>query len=973
MLRRLTILALCLLGIAAVISLIYTLTASGPAPAGPTLTLDPGELPRPLPDRPEDNTDRTGGLGESSDGSLYVYDEKTGDLKQEYFWAQIDPSPGGIFDVVKPQARFHLSPRRVIQMQAETGQFLAPANRPQRGRLSGNLVITVYEAPAGEALDMSPDSPHQAIRVLLEDEASFDATLGKIESQGPLRLVAPGRSPHQVEFVGEGLILVYNEPAHRVDYLEIRKGEYLKYLAAPPAAAAPTRTAAAKPREANTVSTAGGAATGVEAEVQYYHVTFADNVKVLGSERTVSADDLSVTFGFTRNPKRPTPAAPPTPDGPGSTAPAGAGLLGGFGGEDVTLTWTGPMVMKPLLGKPVELHHARDVLVQFAGAPIISASTHGEKLTCAALTYLNSLQELRATGTPTHPLVIEAKDLGTAKADQLAVRLKEKTAALFGAGSLVGVTEAKPDDSALPAGFTVKWTDRMELALADGAEQQLRRAAFYGDVDLDDRRVKLNADQLDVTFQPAPGENQPQLERVHAVGDVAVVSNDGRINAGDLLITTVADANGKRVPAMMKGKGGVHIRDKTQDFRAAAMEITLGADAAAGGQDDMLSRRVEKIIAWEDITLKLADQTHVTADHLEADAVKRDARLLGSPVKITRGESVLEVVELDLSEDGKKAQAAGAGRFLYTEADKPDKPGRKVNVTWSRSMQFVDAANRLQVRGDVVAAATDSPTQENRLSADTLTLELADAPALEGEPAAEQMGRRILKHVTAENKVVLLARQWTDPTRQRLAMRFRATGTILDFNNVTERARILGQGTLLAEDYRPDKGQRPVAAVNITGRGATLFTWSRELELSGANTAMTILGNVQMSHWPAVKTGAVDLTKPATVDLQTNKLVADMAGIGGMQAMRMSESGSLTLDAFHAEGRVQVRHRDGTDDRMITAEYLRYDAQRRTVDLTAEAGGVVEIIDARQPKPVRATSVHWNLERDRLELRQTHY
>jgi lipopolysaccharide export system protein LptA len=971
MLRRLTILALCLLGITAAISLIYTLTASGPADSGPALTVDPSELPQPLPDRPDDNTDRTGGLGESSDGSLYVYDEKTGDLKQEYFWAQIDPSPGGIFDVVKPQARFHLSPRRVIQMQAETGQFVAPANRPQRGRLRGNLVITVYEAPAGEALDMSPDSPHQAIRVMLKDEASFDATLGKIESQGPLRLVAPGSEPHQVEFVGEGLILVYNEPAKRVDYLEIRKGEYLKYLAARPTAAA--TTAPVTSRDANAASPADAAPTA-QAEVQYYHVTFEDNVKVVSSERTVSADDMSVTFGFARNQERPTAPTTTNASATGDAADSQSdGMLGAFGGEDVTLTWTGPMVMKPLMGKPVELHHARDVLVKFAGTPIISTSTNGETLTCATITYLNSLQEVRATGTLTHPLVIEAKTLGTAKAEQLAARLKERTAALFGAGSLVGAAEAKPDDRALPAGFTIKWTDRMELALADGSEPQLRRAAFYGDVDLDDPRVKLNADQLDVNFQPMPGRNQPQLERVHAVGDVAVVSDDGRINAGDLLITTVATADGKRVPAMMKGKGGVHIRDKTQDFRAAAMEITLGADAAAGGRDDMLSRRVEKITAWEDITLKLADQTHVTADHLEADAIKRDARLLGSPVKIARGESLLEVVELDLAEDGKKAKAAGAGRFIYTEADKPDKPGRKVNVTWSRAMQFADAANRIQVSGDVVAQATDSPTQENRLSADTLTLELADAPALEGEPAADQVGRRILKQVTAENKVVLLARQWTDPARTQLAMRFRATGTILDFNNVTERARILGQGTLLAEDYRPDKGQRPVATVNITGRGATLFTWSRELELSGANTAMTILGNVQMSHWPAVKTGAVNLSRPATVDLQTNKLVADMAGIGGMQAMRMSDSGSLTLDAFNAEGRVQVRHREDGSDRMITAEYLRYDAQRQTVDLTAQAGGVVEIIDTKQPKPVRATSVHWNLERDRLELRQTNY
>ncbi len=1002
MLKKLTILSLVLLAVAVVATLVSVVISpiaalfGDPAPDhANTVVVTEDELPGALDRGPRPSSTPLESIGTSTDGSLHLYDDQTRQLKQEYFWAFIEPHAGGVFDVIEPRARFHLSPHRVIQMQAETGQFVAPSNRPQRGRLAGNLVITVYESPIGVPLNLSENSPHVSLRLALDEQATFDATLGKIESTGPLRLVAPGSPPHRVQFVGRGLLMVYNEPESRVDYLEIRKGEYLKYLALPDAehpqaagvAAVPDAESEPQPRQ-------------TADSPQYYRVTFNDEVKVVSEGRTIDADQLEILFGFSRQQAKGRPlsrAAPagsfvwpvvfgralnPVPLVMGQTSGRGAGpaparpahpLLRDVGGDDVTLTWSGPMLMKPLRGRPVALRHQRDVQMTFHGEPVVARSPRGDQITCRKLTYLDSRREFRAIGSPALPLVLASPALGTARADQLVVHLDANTAALFGAGEL----QAHPPGhehagQGLPEGFAVRWSDRLALELTDADRRSLRSATFIGDVDLVDRRVKVKADRLHADFQPAGEDHQPQLHQVHATGDVDVRSDTGRIRADDLRITTRTDASGDLVPHVMKGKGDVRVEDPTQSFTAGVMEVQLGdsPQTTADGRR-ALSQRVEHIVAWEDVKLKLDDNTQVSADRIEADAIGRTADLLGSPVEIVRGESTLRVTKLKLEDDGRLASATGAGEFLYTEPDTPLEPGRKVKVTWTDSMRFADATDEIQVHGDVVAEASDDPAQLNRLSAGQVAMELSDARATEGE--AINAGRRILRKVTAKQDVVLLGRKWTDATRSEMALRLRATGPVLEFDNSTETARILGSGALLIEDYRKGKAEPAMSGVEITGRGATLFTWSRLMEMHGAKTAMVLEGNARMSHWPAAGAGTVDMTRPPTVDLQCNVLAADLAGIGGMQAMRLSETGATRLDRFTADGRVQLRHRQAGRDRLISCHRLDYDGGQRRVDLTAQPGRNVEIIQTDQPKPARAASIRWDLKNDRLEMRQAGY
>lgn len=990
MLRRLTYITGTLAAILLAVLLFGSLTEQA---KDDRLTLDRDQLPGGFD---PDVADKP--LGPEKGRSREAHIQRTdaeGRLIQEYFFATLDPRQEGEFDATFPKARFYLAPHRVIEMRSDTGYFVAPGDRPRRGRFSGNLLIRIYETSPGKVPNLSADSPDIVLSALL-DEANFDITLGKIESIGPVRVVTPDTSEHAVEFSGRGLVVVYNEPEQRIDYLRIRHGDHLKYrtaqASAKPDAAGPATPAGAKPPDA------------APAQVQYYRVTFADDVKVVSEDQTLTADTMEALFAFNRgNPRD----AAPVKTTRRRTAPAsfgGASILTVASTEDihpllrnktspaksdarkqakekpteVTLTWSGEMIMKPQEGRPEPLIDERDVMLRFTGRPVVASDGRQQTLTCGMLGYREAAQVLTAKATTGYPVRIEAEAMGDVSAAALQLDMAKRTGELRGPGSLRSTSDPKVR-GARP-GFGVRWADRMTLAYSErDGQAQIDQACFFGGVQVDDAEFDFNAEQLTTHFAHH-AKHRTQLAGIEAEGKVRVKAERGHIAADQLKLTTKADAQGRLRPYLLQTTGNVALADPAQSISAGKLIVTL-ADQSTGsaastrdkGKTDRLKfdSRVRHIWAEDEVKLTLdSGKTRIVADTLDADADKRTAALVGSPVTLRRGDSQLKALALNVAEDGRVAHGRGGGEFHYLEGDAQDEPGQRVDVTWSGEMTYSDALNRITITGDVKARSSDKPTEQNSLTADQVTLELIDEKVAEQladkrpSSKSETPGHRVLKQITATGEAVLLATRYKDATRKRIDTRLRLNGPILSFNNVTEHAQIKGPGKLLVEDYRPVSPDKAKAKsqVNISGRGATLFTWTGGMDMSGAEKAFSIHRGVRMTHQSTDK-------KQGLVELQCGKLFVAMSGLGGMRAVRMTENEKVDIDAFTAEQSVQLRD----PKRLISCHQLRYEAARRTVRLSALPGRQVEIAQLDQPKPLRARSILWHLDKDRVEVLRAGY
>ncbi|MBI1367672.1 MAG: hypothetical protein GC162_03365 [Planctomycetes bacterium] len=962
-----------------------------------------------------------GALGTGEGAWIQRTDPQTGQLKQEFFYKSLTPREQGVFDITEPQARLYLAPWRVIHMTSEEGRFIAPDNHPQSGVFRKNLVLTVFQAPETRAADLSPDSKDRLIEIHIADQATFDTVLGEVKSDSDLTVTTP--QSQQVEFAGRGMKLVYNELNRRIEYMEVYEGKSLRYD--PRAGPAPIKGATPAKTPPGGATQPADATAAKAHPMQYYRVTFDKNVKVVSDDRTIEADRLVVFFTMDPSGSAPAaaPASPQTPvsmmmrevmrtlplligevgQAPLINVPAGKAVQVNVdkpaGDKPVVMTWTGKMIMTPIETKPAELAEGlRDTYLRFEGAPVKVGLGGDDQMVCFNVDYVQSRDQVTATGSDAFPLRIRSKKMGEIGAPSLNIQLAAGTGRIAGPGwmrgpeATEGATKTVAADGALPPGFKIDWADHVELKFTKedkktGSRGGLELAKFHGDVHVADPQFKLAAQTLGTEFTRADAAGKQQIQAIDADGNVMVTLDNGSIKSRTLRILTAPDAQGHLTPSRLQARGDVVVIDPQQQIASQILDVTLAAAApnvkpapkpAPKGDslEGRFSQRVENVTAIEDVRLTLKGGTVVRGDKLVADATTQRATLYGTPVQITRGgdaatktppQTELYVLHLNIEKGGRIAQADGAGKFIYTEADETDPatkqltPGKRVKVTWTELMRFVDEANTIAVNGSVVAETEESPTEFNRMTADHVTLDLINTSSLKVGPKdksadAGPLDERRLRQMTARDNVVILATRWSDAQREHVDTRLRLAGPILEFEDLRKITTITGPGTMLLEDYR-EKKDKPtdLKAAPMSGRGQTAFQWTQKLVLNETDKSMTIEGAVLMRH----KSPGSD----NVLELQADRLVANMREVRNIKPTQMPVE-KMGVDHIAADGGVQVR--DNT--RVASCDHLYYDGDSETVALAAEADRWVTITKLDDPKPLRARKVLWNLKTDRVEI-----
>jgi hypothetical protein len=174
-----------------------------------------------------------------------------------------------------------------------------------------------------------------------------------------------------------------------------------------------------------------------------------------------------------------------------SNAPSSHPSLARKSKDDVTIKWTGSMMVEPFEKKPDMLVDAEDSLIRLAG-PVEINTTGKERVVAHYVDYQTTPQLVRMLGSDATPLVIQSRKLGQLTAPQVIVNQSTGKGKIIGAGAIIANEkavaadaikdaaapgkqgEAKPDaatklaalkkkNDGLPQGLAVRWTQDVDL------------------------------------------------------------------------------------------------------------------------------------------------------------------------------------------------------------------------------------------------------------------------------------------------------------------------------------------------------------------------------------------------------------------------------------------------------------------------------------------------------------------------------
>ncbi|MEM8737566.1 MAG: hypothetical protein AAGG38_03675 [Planctomycetota bacterium] len=992
---------------------------AGPEPAPPTIS-SPGVTYRDL-ERPERD------LGQPVEvvRQFEIYREDPDRSVTRFSAAEVSPLADFVADAVEPAAELRFPSGRVLLITADRGKFFHPGNQPTRGEFQKHTVVTQFQPPPGQAADLTSDR-HVQFRLYLDDTTTFDRQRGHVRSTGPVRLVAP-----DLDFTGTGLDLTFNLLADRIERLVIEKGDLLRL--APSSNLNPTPGVGGDPGIAagDAEPAASSSSSGSDAaSTQPYLAVLQDELTIsIGqNEATLQGDRLEVQF--TLNPPGSAVDAPP-----GSTAraapafdreapfyvstdsprPDGRALLAA-GPDDILVQWSGPLVLTPLEDTDLS---TRDARLTILGSPAQIDTQRDERITAARVGYTTTRKRVFAQGSPDHPLVVSAPDLGTLTGDDLWIEQASARGEIAGPGSLVSGDQQ----------LTVEFSDRLDLAFApdaDGRLDAIESASFIGNVHAlanhpdPQKQLDLTAQTLSLALtRDVDGNAQPT--HLHATGTpeqpVLALQPSTTFRAQQLNLDLAPTGPGRASPSGPASEA------------SAARPLSPSASGEASGEPEPDQNfEVVRLRALGQVFVKLTDpgnEATLTAHALDADPRINRLELFGqndqSPATLIRSDATLTGVHLVLLQNEQSAHALGPGTFS-AQLD-PAEPSTRLNITWSQSMDFSNAQGTALFLGRVDAAST-SPTDDTSLtSVHRLDLEFvpqfsaseasyADPPlAAETGPTALDLRRaRALADPDDPDQQVQFTAQTFDQTAPRLdgqptrpltritlighEILFvnqppnRTNQTPVDDHLAVEQVIIPTRGHMLLENYRPAASENPDAlapgesaaaadpqanaepapdgpAVNFAGQGVTVFAWGKKMVLDALANDLRLEQDVFMLHRPAAPQTASGGEDPDPADqtplkLDAQRLVADLTETGGLGAYLAGTAPKAQIRSVKADGQVRVARGDAN----IVADHLEYDQAERYALFWAEPRR--EVLLTQADTTTAARQFRWDLDQNQF-------
>lgn len=776
------------------------------------------------------------------------------------------------------------------------------------------------------------------------------------------------------------------------------------------------------------------------APIVHYLTTFADEVVVLQQQRVLKGDRLDVwsrtvdgklpegAIGGTRSDRSTEESAPSpevdvaamsparagTPRGDasgtggtpedqtsGSTAAASAAVDAGNDetspekrDNTVTMTWTGPMVMRPLSNEPRELA-ANDVWLRVtadrSGVVTIDDAETNASGRCSILEYGATREQLAISRPGTEGATLTMPDQGRITAVRIEQNLATGIGHVPGAGKLESLDPGVQNESERPV---ATWSDSATFLFeaTDGRmTDRIKEAILAGDARATSSGSSIRGDSLRAIFVASADAQRPALSRAIGSGVATAADAKGNTVTADTLDVLFDPAKGESEPTIATATGNVRVRSAIgESINAGLLEAMLERDASG-------ALIVRDVLAQEWVEVWTPDGLRALSAELRADVPRQLIDLRGpSSQAMQVRESVVTAVKGDhIKVNGltRAIEVVGPGTFSHGP-ESATASARTMQARWTQAMRFDDDAGTLECIGDVHAEGEVGGLERQVLDADSVFARFETAAAhaqavREAKARSEPSPERRLTFAEArvdpsiegggtESRVqaVRYAQDATATEGRRLERLLQAQGAVITADNGPEGyIEIPGAGRLVIVDLREtgdDDAGRPSAGPLAIGgagnggsssRGRSLFDWKGSMRFDRVPGTIRMSDDVSMVQRRLGEGGVLNLT--------SRSLVARVREASPSAGTNAPTGTTFELTGVTASGEVVVTERTGeplTLNRQIFADLLDYDTVRGVAEASSNEGALVTLFETSRGSPVNARRIVWDLIRDRVDI-----
>jgi hypothetical protein len=995
--------------------------------------IPPGELDR---DSASGDFNRiTTNLSELGAENTWIQTTRDGKLAQQYRFASHEPNPEGLppgwSKVHRPQIQIFMSDDRVLTLQSQTALLRATSRNLESGKMTGNVVIRLYEVHEGQAF-AADDAP---VMEAMTEEASFDNIQGEIRCDGAIDIQTP-----TAHLPGHGLRVHINEVANRIEWLRLEQVQTIRLAAIEEdeneseASTSPANHPRTTDRQRRADSDRPRQPRGQQAQIAFYRLTLQNKVHVQQRgqrmEWSADGDNLHITFSMRGAMLDQTAATRPTSQTQSAAsltsaiiafaiaATPGDSISGLFtpSDDDIFITCGGGMTMVPLGNADVRPPSPDETHLELVGAPAqLRSVSDAIDIRCQSMGYLTKQQRIIVKGTPATPARLDAPQAKGEFTEFWLNRLKH-VGGFVGAGWMILRERSDPAiTDALLKDLRIEWQDQVDLTfdpapVQDDAREsfgRLRTAAFAGKVNVLSEELMMNADAMTVTL-PArvEGESNDQrtLESIVANGKVHAVSlaDEGSLACEHLDVRFIRTETGQTIPERLSATGEVMAQDRDQqiiwcdqmdvDFEPALASVDAGAESAHA------RTRTKTMVAEGNVQARLQDGVRAFGDRMEATGEQLIV-LTGSDVMVLRDRGAIHGGKrLELHKADMSAEWAGAGQFTYfATAIASDDPARierpaldaidlavnpiHTRATWTQSMHYDgtinDGAGALKLTGNVLGDSRPSALEHNTLKSLSLTLQfarIADNVPEAQTPAAQRnersvigQGKRDLKLFIAEGNAEIESHTWLMADHSDVSRVFFISGPYIEYDDQTFEAKVNGEGALLVRDERPQAPAENEADAHSRSFDAKGTTQFKWTDHLHMTRIDGPLYQIQMIGDVSAIHESLDKSRSWMRGQQLVAVVERTATAAAVEPKREA--------AFDLGGAMELRKITGaggivinTPAREITTDSIDYDYPTGVAALIANQGNTVFVKTTGNPHPIRAQSMSWNLREDKITV-----
>lgn len=655
----------------------------------------------------------------------------------------------------------------------------------------------------------------------------------------------------------------------------------------------------------------------------------------------------------------------------------------------VTMTWSGPLVVNGLESRSDELRDGNQLAVRFTATStgLVRMSDEGSGATarCSELFYYATRRELTLSGVGPRAVTFNAPGDGRLETTRLNAYLLDGQAVIPGPGLLHAYEEGQSaPNPARPQMIT--WTEQAEFnfAMLDGEmTSAIRNARFIGEVEARGRDAIGSSQMLVARFEADAERSRSRLMQLDMSERVSLEDIDRSRVTGDRLVIDFEqdpDREFASRPDRLTVAGSARVSQPDASLAAETIDARLKPEGEG-------RFALDRLVATENVeVVRRDDNSRALADRLTADAGMDRIELEGAPVRLTRGDALVEGPWVTYRREARLAEVIGRGRFVQ----QPRGSGEPAaEATWTEQMVYAGDEGLLSCFGDAAVVYRTARQTTETLQGEQIhvTLSRAEGESRQEDPFAfrsagssrqVQTVHAIGRAASESGGAMAVAqslrvgagplprpRHWPEsspataapgagtgerasegPPIERL---LRLEGPQIFADNRAGTLRVDEPGRLVFADRR--RADEPVGEGRDDVRGSALFTWKDSLLIDHAAGDAVMTGDVRMTH--------LRLGDSLRTTLVCDRLTARLA---------MPESAGSEADpelrSVHAEGAVEFTR----DDRVLQADSVVYDPHEGFARATAEPGRLVRYLDPEQGAPQSARAFVWNLVTDEVRV-----